>query len=424
MNRAERLRRFVEAGLYVITAQGLSRGRAHEEVLEGALAGGARLIQLRAKGHSDADLLDLGRRVRRRCAEAGALFIMNDRPDLAAALEADGVHVGQEDEGVERARALVGPDQLIGVSAAGSLEVARAAEAAGADYVAAGSMFPTTTKADAVVRGVDVLRRMKAAVSIPVVAIGGITHENVDEVLLAGADAVCVISAVADAEDVAAATRQLLERIHAWRAPLSSAPLESSVEEAVQGLQAKHAARDQALTLHREVIRFSANAIRAVHRGELRRAEDLLREARARLDQIEGLLASHPDVYYAGFVHDCQKEYAEAFLTLAQVARRPIPTAQDLGVGHPAYLNGLAESIGEMRRLILDLLRQGRYDGCEDLLQRMDDIYSLLVTVDFPDAITGGLRRNTDAMRAVLERTRGDLTLSLQQQRLEMALRH
>lgn len=187
--------------------------------------------------------------------------------------------------------------------------------------------------------------------------------------------------------------------------------------------QARHAARERGLALHRDVIRGSANSIRAAHRGEKERACELIAQAQNQLAEIEAVLGPHPEIYHAGFVHDCQKEFAEANLTFALLNGQPLPSPKELNVKLPAYLNGLAEAVGEVRRHVLDLVRRGEVERCEPLLQRMDDIYSLLVTIDFPDAITGGLRRSTDVARNILEKTRGDLTVAMRQQDLEQALR-
>lgn len=193
-------------------------------------------------------------------------------------------------------------------------------------------------------------------------------------------------------------------------------------EKVRSALSAKHAARERALQLSRETIRHSSNAIRAVHRGEQGQAEALLASARALLDDVEEALSAHDDVYHAGFVHDAQKEYVEGRATLALVAGQPIPDPDDLGVSYAAYLNGLGEAVGELRRYLLDAIRRGEEQRCEGILSDMDDIYSLLVTLDFPDALTGGLRRTTDNVRGILERTRGDLTMSMRQRELERKL--
>jgi len=197
----------------------------------------------------------------------------------------------------------------------------------------------------------------------------------------------------------------------------------NAIAEDVRGhLDAKHAAREQALSLCRAALRHSANAIRAVHREDFVAAEDLLAQARSLLAQAAKALADHPDIFYAGFVHNAQKEFAEGCLTLALVSGRSLPSPAELGVDHPAYLNGLGEAVGELRRYLLDSLRGGDIDRCESILAAMDDIYAVLVTMDYPEAITAGLRRTTDAMRGLLERTRGDLTIALVQRRLEERL--
>lgn len=146
-------------------------------------------------------------------------------------------------------------------------------------------------------------------------------------------------------------------------------------------------------------------------------AEARLDAARAAADEGFAGLGGHPDIEHAGFVHDAEKEYAEARATLALVSGAPLPSPEEVGVNAAAWLNGIAEAAGELRRVILDRLRQGDFDGCEALLEAMDDIYALLVTIDFPDAMTGGLRRTTDQTRGILERTRGDLTMAIVQRR-------
>lgn len=198
-----------------------------------------------------------------------------------------------------------------------------------------------------------------------------------------------------------------------------AAELEAVVDAIRAALVAKSAAREQALALARETIRTSANAIRAIHRHELARADAMSAEAGAAIHRAIDALAEHPDVLHAGFVHDAAKEYAEARLVLALVRGDGLPTPDELGVEGAAYLHGLAESVGELRRHLLDYLRRGEVERCEPLLERMDDIYALLVTIDFPDALTAGLRRSTDAVRGILEKTRGDLTVALRQRELE-----
>ncbi len=190
-------------------------------------------------------------------------------------------------------------------------------------------------------------------------------------------------------------------------------PLERIVPAILERFAARNVAREQALAATRVIIRASANAIRAVHRGEFAAAERLLAEARATHEAAARALEGHPDLYYAGFLHDAQKEYAEAAVTLALCAGGELPGPGELGVEDAAYLNGIGEAVGELRRVILDRLRAGSLAGCEELLRAMDDIYGVLVTIDYPDAMTGGLRRTTDQVRGILEKTRGDLTMAI-----------
>lgn len=203
---------------------------------------------------------------------------------------------------------------------------------------------------------------------------------------------------------------------------MSTDGLGDIAELAREHFNAKHRAREVALPLCREATRFSANAIRCVHRREFGPAEELVAKAAANLRQAEEALAEHRSVFYAGFVHDAQKEYAEAATTLAIIAGRPLPTPEELGVMVASYLNGIGETIGELRRHLLDSLRGGDVSHCEEVLAAMGDIYDALVTMDYPEAITSGLRRTTDAMRGILERTRGDFTMAAVQRDLERRL--
>ncbi len=187
-------------------------------------------------------------------------------------------------------------------------------------------------------------------------------------------------------------------------------------------LSTKYAARERALPKSRSAIRLCANAIRAVHRGEGEQAQRLLNEAGGLLREMSHDLREHQDIFYAGFVADAQKEFAEASLTVALIRREPLPLPESLSVEWAPYLNGLGEAVGELRRYVLDRMRLGKLDGCEDLLADMDEIYNVLITLDFPDAITGNLRRTTDSVRGILEKTRGDLTLAMSQERLNSAM--
>jgi len=198
--------------------------------------------------------------------------------------------------------------------------------------------------------------------------------------------------------------------------------LDAIMEDVRTNFVSKNEARERALPLCREAIRYSANAIRAVHRDDFATAEELVAKAGEQVATAKASLRGHPDILYAGFVHDAQKEFAEASITLALIAGRELPSPAALGVELPAYLNGMGEAVGELRRHLLDTLRSGDVDRCEEWLRAMDEMYSVLVTVDYPDAMTGGLRRTTDSVRGILEKTRGDLTLSAQQRRLEQRL--
>lgn len=183
-------------------------------------------------------------------------------------------------------------------------------------------------------------------------------------------------------------------------------------------LDAKSEAREKGLRGSRQAIRECANSIRATHRAEWDVAQDLMAAARKSLDGAQTAMKPFPDIYYAGFLQDAEKEYAEARATFALINGKEIPTPEDLAVGDAPYLNGLAEAIGELRRHILDIMRHGKLERGEELLGAMDDIYYILVSMDYPDAMTGGLRRTTDVARSIMERTRGDLSLTLVQQNL------
>jgi translin len=185
----------------------------------------------------------------------------------------------------------------------------------------------------------------------------------------------------------------------------------------------KNAAREQALRWSREMVRSCAHSIRAVHRHEFGRAEELIAQAQALNTQICESVAGMGDLYWAGYVQDAQKELAEALVTYALVKGEPMPEPGTLGIASAPFLNGLGEAVGELRRYLLDQLRRGELDRGELLLEAMDEIYGLLVTLDYPDALTGGLRRTTDSVRGILEKTRGDLTLALRQEALREALR-
>jgi translin len=198
--------------------------------------------------------------------------------------------------------------------------------------------------------------------------------------------------------------------------------VDATVDEIRRHLTAKSAAREIGLARSREAIRASANAIRAIHREDVPTGQRLVDEAGAALRAAVAALQGHPDLLHGGFVHDAAKEYAEARLVMALTRGDPLPDPAALGVDPVSYLHGLAESVGELRRHLLDYLRRGQVERCEPLLEAMDEIYTQLVTVDFPDAMTAGLRRSTDAARGILEKTRGDLTVAIRQRDLESRL--
>jgi translin len=196
--------------------------------------------------------------------------------------------------------------------------------------------------------------------------------------------------------------------------------LEALAEKIRLNFSLRDSNREKALLLCREIIRNSAKTIRAVHRREFKEAKQLLQSASILTNKLNLIIsANQNELVHSGFVHDAEKEFAEASITFSIIKSHKIPTPEQLGVNYPAYLNGMGESVGEIRRFLLDSLRQNDFSRCEDLLSIMDDIYTLLVTMDFPDAITYGLRRNTDSVRGILEKTRGDLTLAQQQKELE-----
>jgi translin len=190
-----------------------------------------------------------------------------------------------------------------------------------------------------------------------------------------------------------------------------------------QVFEARHQVRENALGLTRQLTRNAAQAIRAIHRGEREQAEEIMLEARAIVDELNHSAEEEPEIYFSGYTQDAIKEYVEARLTINMISNEDLPQPDELSVPYATYVKGLAETIGELRRRCLDILRQGYSDEAERLLDLMDEIYSLLVTIDYPDAITHGLRRQTDLVRGIIERTRADLTLSLREDRLQQSLK-
>jgi translin len=198
--------------------------------------------------------------------------------------------------------------------------------------------------------------------------------------------------------------------------------LETIAEHIRKNFDARTTARDQALARARQLTRACSLAIRAVHRDDDEAMHTQLREARQLADELRDSLAYHPDLYYTGYTQDALKEFVEANVTCALIRSEPLQTPEELVVEPATYLNGLAEVVGELRRRTLDILRHGYSREAERLLGYMDDIYSILVTMDYPDAITNGLRRQTDLARGIIEKTRGDITFSLRGEHLEQAI--
>lgn len=199
--------------------------------------------------------------------------------------------------------------------------------------------------------------------------------------------------------------------------------LEQISESIRQDFESQTAARDAALAQTRQLTRHCSQAIRAIHRDESEAADAELKAAAELAAALRAGLKDFPDLYFAGYTQDALKEYAEANLVKALVRNSALPSPQDLQVESATYLQGLSEAAGELRRRCLDILRYGHSEEAERLLTQMDDIYAVLVTMDYPDAVTRGLRRLTDICRSLVERTRGDMTISLRQQRLEENLK-
>ena len=199
--------------------------------------------------------------------------------------------------------------------------------------------------------------------------------------------------------------------------------LDTFAEQIRHGLAATDAARERILPTCREVIRYCSRSIRAIHRQEMDSARELLAEARRLLDEAAEAVVTEGDLSRAGYHRDAQKEYVEGSVVLALITGQPVPGPDELGVDPVSYLHGLGDTVGELRRYLLDSMRKGDMSRGEEFLGAMDDIYSILVTMDFPDAVTGGLRRATDMVRGVLERTRSDLTLAITQKELEDRLK-
>jgi translin len=198
--------------------------------------------------------------------------------------------------------------------------------------------------------------------------------------------------------------------------------LENIADGIRQDFDTRTTARDKALAQARQLTRACSLAIRAVHRDDTQAMVEQLAEAQKLAKTLTTDLRGHPDLFFAGYTQDALKEFVEANVTCALIQNQPLLTPEELGVVNATYLNGLAEVVGELRRRILDILRHGYSEEAERLLGYMDEIYSVLVTIDYPDAITNGLRRQTDIARSIIEKTRGDITFSLRGEHLEQAI--
>jgi len=198
--------------------------------------------------------------------------------------------------------------------------------------------------------------------------------------------------------------------------------LEKIAEQIRQKFDVRTSMRDQALAQARQLTRACSLAIRGVHRDDQEAMDANLTEAHVLADKLRNELGNYPDLFYAGYTQDALKEFVEANVTCALIQSQPLLTPEELGVDESTYLNGLAEVVGELRRRTLDILRHGYSQEAERLLNHMDEIYSVLVTMDYPDAITNGLRRQTDLARSIIEKTRGDVTFSLRGEHLTQAI--
>ena len=185
------------------------------------------------------------------------------------------------------------------------------------------------------------------------------------------------------------------------------------ISEALVILETQHQAREAMLLVSRKVIQQSSSSIRSTHRGELNKAQALNDASRDLLNSCRKQMEKFPGISANSMFYDAQKEYTESCVTLAIISNMEIPTRLQLDVEPPAYINGIIEAASELRRSVLDLLRQDDLNRAIELLEIMDEAYSTAVTIDYPDALTHGLRRTTDAFRAVLERTRGDITTAV-----------
>jgi translin len=198
--------------------------------------------------------------------------------------------------------------------------------------------------------------------------------------------------------------------------------LEETAERIRLELDGLHAIREKAFKLSREIVMSSSTAIKHMHRHDVEEARRQLAETAGLVTEMQEALAEAPWLGGGGFVGDSEKEYVEAAGVIACLSGEVVPTEVELGVSGAVWLNGLSEVVGELRRHVLDLIREGQPERAEASLSAMEDIYHMIMSFDYPDAITLGLRRRSDAARGMIERTRGDLTNALRQASLEKRL--
>ena len=379
-------------GLYVIIDPQVTGGREPLDIAVAAVNGGARMLQLRDKLRDKGDSLPLAAwRLQDLCRRNGALLIINDHADVAAAVGSGGLHVGQTDLPVAQARQISGPGPGAGTFQQG-VRATCGVQGNGRRPrgISAQSTRPPARAWPAIRKAPSGCVKLRIiAGDTPLVAIGGINLGNVAPVVEAGADAICVTAAVGSAEQPEVGRRRDDGGDQGRRGPSLmptrySADLSEIGNRAIEQLTSRNSDREVGLSVSREVIRSSANAIRAVHRSDFDEARRLISTAETRLQDAEHIRASNPSIYNAGFLNDARKEFTEANVTLAVISGNEIPSAEQLGIDPSAYLNGMAEVIGELRRFILDSLRRDNVDRCEELMEVMDEIYGVLVTVDFP----------------------------------------
>jgi translin len=199
--------------------------------------------------------------------------------------------------------------------------------------------------------------------------------------------------------------------------------IDEFADEAREQLESIHRDRESAYTTSREIVQAASATIKAVHRGEFDEAGGQVARTRELYERMMAAVHASPEIGYSGFVGDAAREYAEAAQVLALIADDDLPGPADIGVDSADWLNGLGDTVGELRRHVLDLIRRDEVDEAEKYLEMMDEIYQTIMSFDYPESVTKGLRRRSDQARGAVERTRGDLTNALRQSRLEKRMR-